>query len=361
MSLLDDLPLMDYLDWETRDYKRSSGSSGAQLNIRECPFCGNGKFKVYANEDSGLGNCFSCDTKFNKWKFIAAASGLEGRDLYRHITDIKKSLGYVVAPKKKIVVTAAVEEELELPASIALPTIDGQNAVYLENRGITGEYAAYFHLRYCHDAWHRYTKPDGGRGGQNCSERIIIPVYDLDGKLVTFQARDITGKAEQRYLFPAQLPGSGRFLYNGHNAYTACAKEVILNEGPFDVAATKRVIDTFPPMKGIVPIGSFGKHLSVNDDPEARVQFDAFMRLKGRGLERVTIMWDGEREAFSAALTAGALLWKRLGLEVRMALLPQGKDPDEADQIEVFRAWEKAERLTVSSLARFRVRNPYSK
>jgi DNA primase len=342
-------------------YKTSSGTSGVQLNIKECPnpHCGNTNWKVYLNAETGLGNCFSCNTGYNKWKFISFHEHMEGKDLYRRIGDIKKALGFTVHVKKKPIVSVATDDgDLLLPDSIELPTKDGQNAIYLENRGITGEYARYFRLRYCAEAWHRYTKLDGTQGGQNCSQRIIIPVYDLDARLVTFQARDVTGEAEVRYLFPAQLPGTGRYLYNGHNAYATGAKEVILNEGAFDVAATKRVIDRFEDMKGIVPIGSFGKHLSVSQTG-GEDQLGAFMRLKGRGLERVTMMWDGEEEALSDALTAGEVLWKRLGLEVRIALLPAGKDPDEADQIEVYNAWADAFLLNARTLSFNRLRNPY--
>lgn len=357
----DELDVESWLEWEGVDYKTSSGSSGIQLHIRTCPNpeCGNDKWKVYLNADTGLGNCFACGEKYNKWKFAKALKGMEGRELFAHFAEVKKELGYKVAVRKKPLITAEVTEELALPPSIALPTKEGANALYLEKRGITGEYAAYFHLRYCADGWHNYIKPDGDKGGQNCSERIIIPVFDLDGTLKTFQARDVTGEAEIRYIFPATLPGTGRYLYNGQNAYLG-ASELIVNEGPFDVAATKRVIDRFPDMKGICPVGTFGKHLSVSLDGKED-QLGKFATLKRRGLKRVTLMWDGEREALDAALDAAEVLWKRLGLEVWIALLPAGKDPDECDQYEVYEAWKNATRVTALSLAKLRMRNPYPK
>ena len=357
----DDLDMESYLNNEAVDYKTSSGSSGIQLHVRECPECGNDNWKVYLNADTGLGNCFACGERFNKWKFGKALKGYATtKELYAHFVQTKKDLGYVAPVKKRPVLTAMVEEELELPPSMALPTKDGLNALYLEERGITNEYAAYFHLRYCDDGWHSYIKVDGSKGGQNCSKRIIIPVYDLYGKLRTFQARDVTGTAEIRYLFPATLPGTGRYLYNGHNAYAVAAAEVIVNEGPLDVAATKRVIDRFDEMRGIVPIGTFGKHLSVSLDGNED-QLGKFIALKKGGLKRVTLMWDGEHEALSAALDAAEVLWKRVGLEVKIAILPHGKDPDEADQIEVFNAWKNAIPVTAKSLLKLRFKNPYPK
>lgn len=357
MSLVDDLDMESYLSWEAVEFKNTTGSSGAQLNLQDCPLCGNTKWKLYLGAETGLGKCHACDQGFNKWKFIAAHTGLAKRALSDHIVEVKRSLGYTVVKKRRIV-TADVEIDLELPESLELPTRDGQNALYLERRGITAEYSAYFHLRYCLSGWHRYTKADGSRGGQNCSERIIIPVFDLGGRLVTFQARDVTGESETRYLFPATLPGTGRYLYNGQNASAMAAREVIVNEGPFDVAAVKRVIDTFEDMRGIVPVGTFGKHLSISPDGTPD-QLSCFMTLKKQGLKRVTIMWDGEREAFAGALSAAEVLTKRLGLEVWIAMLPQDKDPDEADQIEVYNAWKNAFRVTPLNLAKYRLRNPY--
>jgi DNA primase len=358
----DDLDVESYLSWIGVDYKTSSGSSGVQLHVKECPNpeCGNDNWKVYLNAETGLGNCFACSKTYNKWSFAKAFMNMEGRELFAHFAEVKKALGYKVEVRKKPLITAEVAGELEMPTSIALPTRDGANAIYLENRGITAEYAAYFHLRYCAQGWHNYIKVDGSKGGQNCADRIIIPVYDLDGTLKTFQARDVTGEAEIRYIFPATLPGTGRYLYNGQNAYLWGCSEVIMNEGPFDVAAVKRVIDRHDDMKGIVPVGSFGKHLSVSLDGKED-QLGKFVTLKRRGLKRVTIMWDGEREALDAALTAAEHLWKKLGLEVYIALLPAGKDPDECDQIEVYQAWKNAFKVTAMTLVKYRMKNPYPK
>src|SRR5690606_11338072 len=84
-------------------------------------------------------------------------------------------------------------ETVKLPASFALPTPDGRNLQYLENRGITGELAKYFHLRCCVEGRWDFTREDGTRGFQRFNNRVIIPVFDLDGTLATFQGRDYTG------------------------------------------------------------------------------------------------------------------------------------------------------------------------
>ena len=85
-------------------------------------------------------------------------------------------------------------------------------------------------------------KEDGDVWYQDFSSRVIIPVYDLRGNLVTFQGRDITGKSDRKYLFPVGLPSTGRFLFNGHVAFNGC-REILIGEGAFDVMAQQKAID----------------------------------------------------------------------------------------------------------------------
>lgn len=355
-ELLAAIDVEDYLDHEGIDYKETHGSHGRQANIRTCPVCGGSSWKVYIGLDTGLGNCFhgSCEAKFNKWSFIKAHIGVDKVGLViEHLERTAKDLGW--RPKRTVSAATFTPDQLKLPISIPLPTPEGQNLQYLESRGVSGEMAAYFHLRFCEDAWWNFTKPDGKPGGQNFGMRIIIPVFDVDGTLVTFQGRDLTGASDRKYLFPSTLPGTGRFLYNGHNAMRA--KRVVMNEGAFDVIATKIAVDEESALRDIVPIGSFGKHLSVSAS-ETNDQMNRFIQLKAAGLEEVIIMWDGEPQALVDAIVAGEKLQK-IGLRVKIALLPKGKDPNEVHPQVVRECIWKAQLLTPALAIRLRVNNPY--
>ncbi|MFP3366609.1 hypothetical protein R0J93_23475, partial [Pseudoalteromonas sp. SIMBA_148] len=70
---------------------------------------------------------------------------------------------------------------------------------------------------------------NGDKRYQDFSGRVIIPVLDLMGSLKTFQGRDITGTAEDKYRFATGMPASGAYLYNGHNALGK--KHLIVCEG----------------------------------------------------------------------------------------------------------------------------------
>src|SRR6185369_12203076 len=140
------------------DYKSTHGSRGRQLNIKECPTCGGDTYKVYVNADTGLGNCFhgSCGETFNKFKFIRAHLGTpSNQDVIAHIKEVAREMGWRPKRMSVVEVEEAASSGWKLPDSFEIP-IEGQNLVYLENRGVTAEIAKYFHLRYCHMGWFPY-------------------------------------------------------------------------------------------------------------------------------------------------------------------------------------------------------------
>lgn len=344
-EILERLDMDFYLDREGIDYKVVSGSSGVQLNLKICPFCGNDKWKVYINAGTGLGNCFagSCDKRtFNKYSFIRGYTGLSGKSLYEHVLCVGSEIGW--RPPRKSV---AVENRnaLVLPDSLPLP-INGKNLKYLENRNISPEMCRYFHLRFCHRGGFNYTDPQGRSAKMAFDKRVIIPVYDMNGALVSFQGRDITGTSDRKYLFPPGFAATGSHLYNAHNVWNT--KRVLLCEGVFDVIAAKIALDDEVELRDVVPVGSFGKHLSVR-------QYDRFVNLKERGVKQVTFMWDGEEQATKDAIEAGMKL-SGMGMDVKVALLPKGKDPNEVTREELRRCFYCAMPLTKTNAVKMLMR-----
>lgn len=360
-EFLDEFDLEYWFERESRAHKVGRGSSGMQINCQECPNpdCGDRRWRTYLNLETGLGNCFVCNMTYNKAKFVHLALGhdLESRSdwsaTYKHMREVMTERGW--RPRRKTEV-AVDTTKLKLPDSFALPTKDGRNLVYLEHRGIDNELTKYFHLRYCESGWHNFTKEDGSTGGQKFDGRVIIPVFDLDGELKTFQGRDVTGTAgDKKYLFPKGLPGTGRYLLNGQSALRA--RRVCMGEGGFDVMAIKKAFDEAPDLRSVVPVGSFGKHLSYGS-VDGDDQLGRFRQLKAHGLEEVTIMWDGEWKALISALDAADLLSK-LHLKVRIAILPQGRDPNEITAEAVRRAFWSARPYDKRISVLWRLRNPY--
>lgn len=342
-----------FLDRESVSYRHTRGASGEQLQIRECPLCNDDRWRCYFGVDTGLGNCFHCGKGFGKVRFIHAQLEKPSWNTVIEVSaEILKEQGW--RPRREAI--AAIDHgEVKLPVSDPLPLEDGSNLEYLENRGFGSEICKYLGLRLCETGWWMFKDPDGEMQTQSFANRVIIPVFDLDGTLKTFQGRDLTGLSNRKYLFPMELPGTGRYLFNGQNVQAT--KHVVMGEGAFDVGAIKLALDTQNDLRDVVPVGSFGKHLSYGsmsgDD-----QLGRFSQLYRRGVRFVTIMWDGERSAFIAALNAAKLL-VGLGLTVRIAMLPQGKDPNEVHASEVVRAYREAATYSPSFDLRNRLRPPY--
>jgi DNA primase len=354
---LNDLDMTSWLDWMGIDYRRTTGSHGTQLNLRECPVCGGERWKVYLNEETGLGNCFhgDCETKFNKYKFIKAVLKTESfREVMKNIDDYLEIHGW--KPKTEVKVPSNPFNEsksFNMPDFIPLP-YEGRNLKYLSDRGITREATAYFGLGFCKSGYFQYKKPDGNIGYRDFSMRVIIPIKDIDGQLATFQGRDITGTAKQKYLFPSGVRATGSLFYNGHNAIGA--EQIVINEGVFDVIATWQAFQEEAGMRSIIPVGSFGKHLSGGDSSS---QIAYLLKLKEKGLKVITMMWDGEPTAIHDACKAAQELQK-YGFIVRLALLP-GKDPNELPPSVVRKCFWEAETVSVPMITKLMLKYPKGK
>lgn len=345
------LDIQSWMDEEGIRYRVTRGSRGIQLNVKECPCCGNSNWKVYVNAESGLGNCFhgDCEKKFNKWSFIKNSLGdLTYVEVLDRIKRIARDQGW--RPPRTISVATNINTDLKLPESIALPH-DGRNLKYLDNRNVTSEIARYFGLRYSHKGTFDYFDHEKKKRTQSYANRIIIPIFDLEGELVSFQGRDITGDADRKYLFPPGFASTGSVIYNGHNAF-GC-EEIVIGEGAFDVMAIKIAFDAQMELREVGVVGSFGKHLSFGDDAS---QLAKLMTLQARGLKRVTFMWDGEARAISDAVDA-ALLLNKHGFKTRVAILPKGKDPNEVAAGIVREAYWKAMSIDHMSATKIKLKH----
>lgn len=356
-QLQEEIDIEFFLQRESIPYRETRGVSGAQLNIKTCPnaACGDSRWRTYFGVDTGRGNCFVCGNGFNKLGFIHEYYSHANSDwgqTFRECEEILKEQGW--RPKRKAVV-AVDHGDVVLPMSQELPLPDGSNLAYLEQRGFDAEIVRYFGLRWCEFGWWRFKDPEGAWVTQGFNDRVIIPVFDLDGKLKTFQGRDLTNTSASKYLFPKELPGTGRYLLNGQNV--VATDHVVMGEGIFDVAAIKLAFDADAGLRNIVPVGSFGKHLSYGSS-DADDQLGRFNILRSRGVKTVTIMWDGEIKALTAALDAAKLL-TGIGLVVRIALLPFEKDPNEVIGEVVRKAFYAATVWTPALDIKWRLRNPY--
>lgn len=349
----------DFLDHEGIDYRRTSGSRGPQFNIKECPKCGGSAWKVYLSVDTGYGNCFhgSCGESFNLWTFAKAHLDTTDSKAIGQLFDaIAKGVGWKPKPKAPKPLIPVFTGDLKLPMSLPAGTA---GIPYMNERGVSVRHQQEFELRWCKDGAFKYKDEIGNDRMMPFSGRIIIPIQDLDGKLVTFQGRDVTGASDRKYLFPPRLPSTARFLYNGHRAFAERWSHAVMGEGALDVIATQAAIDEDRSWRGIGAVGSFGKKLTLDYEPGMNTQLQDLLKLKENGLKIITIMWDGEKEAIVSAVKAAEKL-TGYGFIIRLAFLPRDKDPADLSPVVVRKAIESALPYSRSLGVRIRLRNPYA-
>lgn len=340
-ELLEEFDLEVWLDDQGVDYNVKHGRSGEQLNLKECPRCGGKDWKVFINRDTGVGNCFhgACvdDPWFNKVTFVAAHMGLENGPAVKTIRQFNDSMGWRPKVEKKQVKEVDITD-LKLPESHELPTESGKNLKYLTDRGVTKEQTKKHGLRYSSNGYHEFVL-NGEKKRQYFSGRVLIPVMDMEGNLVTFQGRDVTGESDRKYLMASGLPATGRYLYNAHNAVGA--ETAVLCEGVFSVYAMERVLE----QNGIdgVALGTFGKTLSNSLDTDS--QLSQLLDLKRNGLKTVYFMWDGEEKTIASAKKEAYALQKVSGLKCMVCELKDGHDPDSAKPSEVLAAFNQAKEV----------------
>lgn len=351
------LAMMDKVDVEQivslagYEYKICSGGNGVQVNIKTCPVCGNNNYKVYLNDETGLGNCFRCSSTFNKFTFIQNAFDLSKSSVIKFV---ETNMNYICYRPKKTIVNV-FNNDWVLPSNIKIEKLE-QIPQYLIDRGITLSMAKRFDLRVCEAGFYQYTDHFGKVKFVDFSKRIIIPIKDINGNLVTFQGRDYTGKSAKKYLFPNMLPGTGRYIYNSDYIIKNNIKKIILNEGVFDVFSTTKSVEGDTRYGDWGVAGTFGKHLSIKKHgKDFNDQLADLFELQEKGVKEFVVMWDAERDAQLAAYQA-ALTLVSYGLPAKVSgKLPEGLDPAESSSYQILDAIESAKSPTTLGYARLKL------
>lgn len=317
----------EILDTAGISYRLTQGGSGLQAQIHECPWCGSSDNRTYVNMDTGLGNCFKaqCIGGFNKYELIKRVNGFS---THAQITAYVQGSGNNVIQRlmyNKPSAEAKFDGELNLSESVEASR-SARAMGYLESRRCSRETADYFGLRYTESGIYRY-QFQSQEHTQDFSERIIFPIFDLDGNTVSYQGRDVTGSNPIRYLFPMGFSSTGSYLYNAHNE--ADCSTLVLSEGVFDVVSAKVAIKSDPlNCVGFGAVGTFGTSVG-----EGQIRTLETLR-RERSLKRLIFLWDSERSALRSALKSSLLLTRR-GFECSVAILPPGKDPGQCSFSEI--------------------------
>ncbi|WP_027000109.1 DNA primase [Eisenibacter elegans] len=205
---------------------------------------------------------------------------------------------------------------------------------YFKERGFLPQTVKHFELGFSPAAWDAFTQHalghgytletlikaglsstnEAGKTYDRFRERVMFPIHNLAGKVIAFGARLLTKEAKQaKYLNSPETPiyHKGQVLYGLYFAKKAIRElnECLLVEGYTDVISLHQA-----GIKHVV--SSSGTALTVEQ-----------IRLIGRFTPNVTVVYDGDAAGIKAALRGLDLILEQ-GLNVKVAVLPDGQDPD---------------------------------
>jgi DNA primase len=154
-------------------------------------------------------------------------------------------------------------------------------------------------------------------------DRVIFPMHDSKGRAAGFIGRDVSGNPDTpKYLNTWQTPlfDKGELLYGLNEAHTTnpAARHLVIVEGPLDVLAIVARGQTIG-ATDLLPIAASGTAFTI---AHARCVAAVGIAHHSPGV----VALDGDGAGRAAALRAGDKL-RSLGLDVRLAVLPNGIDP----------------------------------
>lgn len=307
-----------------------------------CPFHSENSPSFSVSPEKQIYHCFGCHAGGNVFSFLMDIEGISFQEAASRLAEkanihlaINPTINENRMPTEAEKMIKAHELLKQFYHHILVNTNKGQEAFeYLHKRNFTREMIDYFQIGYCLDEWDaslKFLKAKGFdehllekagliiRGERNNNYfdrfrgRIIFPISDYKGNTVAFSGR-ILGEGQPKYLNSPESPifQKSKTLYNFHNARAAIRKKqaVVLFEGFADcIAAFGAGVEN--------GIGTMGTALT-----------DEHIHLIKRNTDNVILCFDADTAGQTATLKAGEML-AGAGCDVRVAIIPDGKDPDE--------------------------------
>lgn len=307
-----------------------------------CPFHSENTPSFSVSPEKQIFHCFGCHAGGNVFSFLMDIEGISFQEAAIRLAEkanipleLKTTSSQMRLPTETEKMMRAHELLRQFYHHILVNTNKGQEALeYLQKRNFTREIIDYFQIGYCLDEWDtslKFLKAKGFdedilekagliiRGEKNNTYfdrfrgRIIFPISDYKGNTVAFSGR-VLGNGQPKYLNSPETPifQKSQTLFNFHNARVAIRKKqsVVLFEGFADcIAAFSAGIEN--------GIGTMGTALT-----------EEHIHLIKRNTDQVILCFDADMAGQNATLKAGEML-SNAGCVVRVAIIPDGKDPDE--------------------------------
>ena len=306
-----------------------------------CPFHQERTPSFNVNPEMGVFKCFGCGTGGDAFKFLMLTEGLTYPEAIRKMAS---RVGITIQEEQSEAVTAEAKEKqvmyglLEDAAKFfhrnLMEAAEAQEArAYLKKRGLTEETLAKFSIGFApasgvavRDAAARkgwsveilekaglVRRKEGGRVHDAFWNRIMFPIWDVQGRMVAFGGRAM-GDAMPKYINSSETPvySKSRHLYGLFQGLATLRKgrRVVILEGYMDV----------------VTCHQFG--LDYTAATLGTALTDDHVWMLRRYADQVTLLFDPDAAGANASLRGGELLVED-GFTVDVVTLPDGIDADE--------------------------------
>lgn len=308
-----------------------------------CPFHSEKTPSFTVTPEKQIYYCYGCHAGGNSIHFVMEIEGYSFPEAVRHMAEESGIAVEWEEPDEEKTQERKDREALYLAYEFAakwyhhvlLNTEEGRPALtYLRNRGLSDRWIEEFQIGYAPTHWDLLTqvlnkrnhplpllqkgglisgKQDGSGYIDKFRDRVIFPIRDFKGRVIAFAGRAL-GDVEPKYLNSPEsmIFNKSRSLFNIHQARPEIRKkrQAVLFEGYMDtVKAWEAGV-----RNGVATMGT-----ALTEDHAEVLR---------RNSEEVIVCYDGDKAGQNAAYKSLAILDKA-GLTAKVAVLPQGMDPDE--------------------------------
>jgi len=311
-----------------------------------CPFHNEKSPSFSVSQEKQLYHCFGCGASGNLFTFLRDKEGISFMEAVEQLARRAnialpvEEMEDVESPefKRRKEMLRAHDLAAKYYHHILMDSEAGRpGLLYFESRGIARSTIETFALGHAPDRWDtlfnflvrkRGFDPDllveaglltehpnqKGRYFDKFRGRVMFPIHDGQGQVIGFGGRVLDKDMKPKYLNSPETPlfHKSRHLYNLHRARASMRRDsqVILLEGYMDVIAAAQ-----NGVENVVAV--LGTALTSDH-----------MRLLQRNVKEIVMMFDGDAAGQKAALRSAEVV-RDSDLTTRVAMLPDGLDPDE--------------------------------
>ena len=329
------VPLSDVVGRRVKLVRKGRRHSGL------CPFHTEKTPSFSVVDDDGCYHCFGCGVHGDVISFLRETDGLDFLEAVERLADMAglrmpQSAPQDLAALNQRKVALQILEETTNFFEVALRHEDGKEAArYLKQRGLTGAIVKAYRIGYSPRFGLRKVLKEKGfsdfdmlaagvirksdRDGSFYDyfrDRVMFPIEDRQGKVIAFGARSL-GDAQPKYLNSGEGPTFSKkgVLYGWIQARESLRRNLplVVVEGYMDVIAIYKsgVAAAIAPLGTALTPEQVALLWKLHDEPVLCFDGDvAGQNAQMRALERILPVLEPGRSA-------------------RLAVLPQGKDPDD--------------------------------